>query len=176
METLTAMKMRKSCRSFTDEMISDDDVKVLIEAGSSASVGLADYKSMKITVIQNKQILDDISEAIKVAYNTPNANHLYNATTLIMVSAKPNERFPGLEVQNCASVCEHMHIMASDLKLASVYVASFVPIVNNNKAIAEKVGLPEGHSAVCGLLVGYPTKDDAVLRDFTGKIEVQTIK
>lgn len=175
METLQTMKMRKSTRKFTDEQISDEDLNKILEAGYCAPVGMGDYKNLRVTVIQNKEILDRITEGTRKAFNNDSLKPVYNAPTLIIVSSQ-DARFPLVELHDCACVVENMHIMATDLGLGSCYIVSFAGAFKADTSLASDLGIPENHKVVAGLLVGYPEAPIDTVKDVTGKIATEIFK
>lgn len=57
METLKAISLRKSVRSYKAEQISDEILETIIKAGFKAPVASNKYDSIHITVVQKTEIL-----------------------------------------------------------------------------------------------------------------------
>lgn len=175
METLQTMKIRKSTRKFTAEQISDENLNKILEGGYCAPVGMGAYKNLRITVVQNKEILDRITEGTRKAFNNDSLNPLYNAKTLIIVSSE-DAKFPLVELHDCACVVENMHLMATDLGLGSCYIVSFTAAFNVDTALRTDLGIPENHKLVAGLLVGHAETPMDTVRDVTDKIDTKIFK
>ena len=60
METLTS---RRSIRSYTGEQISSEELSLLLKAANAAPVGMGQYNSVHLTVIQNGELLQKIDAA-----------------------------------------------------------------------------------------------------------------
>lgn len=175
METLQAMKIRKSTRKFTAEQISDLELNKIIEAGYCAPVGMGAYSNLRISVVQNTDLLNRITEGTKTAYNNQNYNPLYNAPTLIIVSSE-DAKFPQVELHDCACVIENMHLMATDLGLGSCYVVSFTSGFNVDTNLRSDLEIPENHKLIAGLLVGHSETPIDTERDVTDKISTKIFK
>ena len=69
METLQALKKRRSCRRYLKKQISDKDLSSILLAGTMAPVGGNRYDDIYITVVQNPDLLMCISTECKETYN-----------------------------------------------------------------------------------------------------------
>lgn len=176
METIQAMKMRKSTRKFIEEQISDIELNKILEAGYAAPVGMGAYKSLQITVVQNKETLNRISEGTKKAFNKEGAfDALYNAPTLIIASSE-EAKFPLIELQDGACVIENMHVLATDLGLGSCYIVSFASAFSVDTDLRNDLEIPENHKIVAGLLVGHSATPIGTVKDVTDKITTKVFK
>ena len=100
MELFEVINKRFSNRKYLDKQISDGDLEKILKAGMQAPVGRAKYEDMHITVIQNKELLDEIS-------GLADRSVFYNAPTLVIISARDDGH--GLDKEN--SACVAMNIL-----------------------------------------------------------------
>lgn len=160
METLDAIKKRKSIRAYEDKQINDDDLKVITDVANSAP----NAGPFQITVIQNQDFLKEINDKTKESMlNTagfmrerasiPGYEPLYGAPTLILLSA-PESPFTQI---NVAAAATTMILAATDLGLATCYVVSPIKVLNDLK---DKLGLFKDFIPVSGILVGYEAPCD----------------
>ncbi|MDS0526154.1 nitroreductase family protein [Clostridium sp. SHJSY1] len=159
MELLKAIEMRKSTRSYKPEQISDESLDTILKAGYAAPVGMNDYNSVHITVVQNSNLLDKLTDATKDFFENTRINTFYGAPTVAIVSGKPSEKAPGVEAHNAACIVENMSLAATDLGLGSVYLMGFLFAISNNKELLAELNLPEGFVPVAALAIGYSTED-----------------
>lgn len=157
MELMKAIATRKSTRSYKQDQISDEDLKVILEAGEAAPVGMAAYNTVHLTVVQNADLLNEFTKTTQEVFNNPKMNPFYGAPTLIIVSGKPSEKAPSIEAHNAACIAENMALAATDLGLGSVYLLGFLFAINTKKELIDKLNLPDGFVPVAALSVGYPT-------------------
>ena len=158
METLKTIALRKSTRKYKSEQISDKELEIIINAGCAAPVGMGDYKSLQITVIQNAELLDKIAKAAALIMGNPNITPLYGAPTLVIITTKPNEKVPGIEYASTSCIAENMALAATDLGLGSVYLLSILLPFKADKELLLELNLPDGFIPVCSIALGYPTE------------------
>lgn len=175
MDILQTMKLRKSTRKYKSEQISDSDLNYILEAGYCAPVGMAAYKNIRITVVQNNEILNRISNGTKTAFNNQNFEPLHNAPTLIIVSAE-DAKYPQAEIQDCACIVENMHLMATGLGLGSCYIVSFANAFKVDLDLISDLEIPENHKIISGLVVGHSESAIDTLKDVTDKIATKIVK
>jgi nitroreductase len=176
MELMKAIAMRKSTRSYKSEQISDEALDTILKAGYAAPVGMGAYKSLHLTVIQNSDLLDKITNVTREAFNNPKMNPLYAAPTLIVVSGQPNEKAPAVELANASCIIENMSLAATDMGLGSVYLLGFTYAISKNEELLKELNLPEGFVLAAGIAIGYPTEPLTTEKELKQTIETTFIK
>ena len=63
-ETLKTIAQRKSCRSYQSEMIKDDELQTILEAGIQAPSAM-NRQLCEIYAVTNSDMIDELTEAIK---------------------------------------------------------------------------------------------------------------
>ena len=118
MNTLEAIKMRKSVRSYLAKPLEEDKVKAVAEAGDMA----AKAGQVTLNVITNPEILRMISETgVQVMKNSgnpflekvasvPDYSPIYDSPAMIVVSAETTEdtMAVGMNTANCACAAQNM--------------------------------------------------------------------
>ena len=145
MELFDVINKRFSNRKFLEKQISNEDLDRILKAGMQAPVGRGRYEDMHITVIQDKNLLDEIN---KLA----DRSVFYNAPTLVIISAKDDGH--GLDRENSACVAMNMLLAATDLGLASIYLNLVIGLIKNSD-ILNKLNLPLGFVPIVGVGLGY---------------------
>ena len=176
MELMKAISMRKSTRNYKSEQINDESLNTILTAGCAAPVGMGAYNGVHITVIQNPDLLDRITKATANLIGNPNAKPLYGAPTLVIVSGKPNDKAPNIELANAACIVENMALAATNLSLGSVYVLGPVFALNTDKELLKDLNLPEGFVPAAGILLGNPTEPLTSEKELKQTIQLNIIK
>lgn len=152
MELLEAISGRRSIRAYTDEKVSETKLEMVLKAGCAAPVGRSLYEKMHITVIQEESLLKEISDIMKLNMHMED-DPLYNASTLILVSAAEMP-YPGIEIADAACILENMMLEATEQGLGSVVIWGSGMTVNHAPGLKQKAGIPDGYSAVSGIVIG----------------------
>jgi nitroreductase len=176
MELLKAIEMRKSTRSYKTEQISDEALDTILKAGCAAPVGMGAYNTVHLTVVQNSDLLDKITNTTKEFFQNPKMNTFYGAPTVVIVSGKPSEKAPGVEAHNAACIVQNMSLAATDLGLGSVYLLGFLFAISNNEELVREFNLPDGFVPVAALAIGHPTETLTTEASRKHTIETNIIK
>ncbi len=146
MEVFEAISKRFSNRKFLEKQISNEDLNKILKAGMQAPVGRGKYEDMHITVIQNKDLLNEIS-------NLADRSVFYSAPTLVIISARDDGH--GLDKENSACVAMNMLLSATALGIGNIYLNLVIGLIKENKEILNKLNLPEGFVPIVGVGLGY---------------------
>ena len=157
MNTLEAIAKRYSCRKFTSEPISEENLQTILKAGMAAPVGTGAYNSLHIIVIQDKTLLNEIGEAVsamveKVLGRKMDKN--FGEAALVVVSAKPG-MMPGIEMANAGCVLENMLIAATSLGIDNIIHGGAAMAISQNANMLARLNLPEGFKPVLCASFGY---------------------
>lgn len=162
MNTIEAIMKRKSTRSYKPEQISEEVLAAILKAGMAAPVALAAYDSLHITVVQNRQLIEEIFDKAKdmvFAASGIRKSLDYGAKTLIVVSSKPAHRV-GMDYANGGIVVENMVLAATDLGIDSCIMGAPIAALAENQELSDKIGVPDGFIPVLGVVFGYAKQDE----------------
>ncbi len=173
MNTLDAIKARHSTRGFSDRQVSDADLEAILFAGGQAAVGAADFKSMKLYVVQDPALLKDIDEAS--ARRRPGSHPLYGAPTLVVLASKQSI-LPYIEYTNAGCVIQNMMVAAADLGVDSIYLWMSMYGINEDPELVKRLGFPEGFTCVGTMALGYEAKEFPKVKADEQRIEVAYIR
>ncbi|SHI07618.1 Nitroreductase [Sporobacter termitidis DSM 10068] len=178
MDYFELLRYRKSTRKFTDAQISPSNLTTILTAANSAPVGSNLYRDIHLTVVQNRDVLDKLSEAAakrwedkakvkKIVGDMPAAelsqksyDPFYGAPTVIFVSHRRQDIQPGIEFSNAACITYSMHLAAAELGLGSVFMwfalesMREIPELDNTSVLK----LPDGFEPLLGIAVGHPAQ------------------
>lgn len=175
MDLIKAIALRKSTRNYKPEQISDESLTTIVNAGCAAPVGNGAYDSVHLTVIQNSSLLERISKTAANIFGTPNASPLYGAPTLIIISGKPNDNFPNVEIANAACIIENMALAATSMGIGSVYLWGILYAFNTDKELLKELNLPEVFIPVSSIALGYPIEPLTEEKELKQSIKVNKI-
>ena len=88
-ETIKNLVSRRSVKSYSDKQVNDEDLKLIVEAGTYAPNGRG-LQSPKIVVIQNKDIIEKLKKLNAELMGNSTIDPCYNAPTIILVLADKN--------------------------------------------------------------------------------------
>ena len=177
---LDLMVLRQSCRRFTDQAVSESDLKTILKAAQLAPIGSSRYDDIHLTVVQNRAILHELTQALQerlkdrktieaiigsvkasTAPRVQGQDPFYGAGTVIFVSHREQTLQPGIEFSNVATVVLAMQLEATSLGLGSVFMwgvleaMRVIPHLDNSHLLK----LPTGFKPLLGLAVGYPAME-----------------
>lgn len=157
MELLEIMSERYSCRSFNDKKIPREDLELILKGGYLAPVGKGEYNQLLITVIENKDLLNEIDKVGSTFFGGKIKHPTYSANTVLLISAKKSEN---QLVQYCNASCiiENMLLMATNLGIQSVYLLGVIEAIKKDSEVCEKLGLEEDYFPVAAMALGYASK------------------
>ncbi len=158
---------RKSVRAYTGEPVSPDQVDQIVEAGRWAP----NHGEYHVSVIRDPELKQRISDRALAAMKVsgieflqeraalPGYQPLYGAPVAVFLSAPADSPSGPL---NCALAAENMLLEATALGLGSCFIlgARMVLAGEQNQALAQEAGIPEGYVFQCGVLFGHAAAEN----------------
>lgn len=171
---------RRSVRAYAPDKVDRSTVQTLLEAAVRAPTAIHE-EPWAFVVVQDKQILKDLSESAKPLFveemrhrNTKGTIHSFDhftkpdfdifhgAGTLIVICAKPLGQFV---IADCWLAAENLMLAACGMGLGSCVIGSAVAAMNIRKMKTE-LGIPDEYSAIVPIIVGVPSGEtDATSRN-----------
>ena len=162
-ETLKVLETRRSCRNFRPDMISEDDLKAIIKAGTYAATGMG-KQSPIIIAVTDKKTRDDISEANrKIGGWDAGFDPFYGAPVILIVLAKKDV---WTHVYDGSLVMGNLMNAAESLGIASIWIHRAKEEFESDfgKALLSKLGITEEYEGIGHCALGYaaePAKEAA---------------
>lgn len=159
MDTLKALEARKSVRGYQDRLVERDKLERVAAAANQAP----NAGPFQVTVIRDKDYLKQINDNTLAAMkssgndflmsraNLPGYQPLYGTPALALISTPAGP----YSQMNAACTATAMTLAAVALGLGSCYVVSPTLALDGKNELSAKLGLPEGFSPACGVLLGY---------------------
>ena len=160
METnfLDIIRTRRSCRSYKQQQITDEQLNVVLEAGTYAPTSRG-LQSPFIVAIQNKDLLKQLAE-MNAEVMGATTNPYYDAPTYILVFV-PDGFANG--VYDAALVLENMMLTAHAQGLGSCWIHREREMfaTEKGKELMKQWDLPDGLIGIGALALGYPEGEPA---------------
>lgn len=164
-EILKAIRNRRSTRAFLPQQIKDEEVKEIIDAGIYAP-SASNKQPWHFTVIQNKEILDRLSEDFKELARKSDSDYIkkvgenekfhvfYNAPTVILISGDETNHYAAVD---CAAAAENILIAAEALNIGACWVGFIAYLLNSEigNHYLKELGIPEGYKQIHSVALGY---------------------
>lgn len=152
MEVKQAIKLRVSTRSFLPDRVPEEMVNEIVQAALYAPVGMHRFDTLRLTVLQDKALLEKIRLAAVKASGDEHADPLHGAPLLVIVSSSQEGDIAGA---NAACLVENMLLCATDLGLGNLYVRGVLAAVAADEALLRELNIPEGMTPLASAAVGY---------------------
>ena len=169
-ETLITLKTRRSCRAYKPDLIEEEKLNAIIEAGTYAATGMG-RQSPIIIAVTDRAFRDKLSK-MNAAIMGSDRDPFYGAPELLIVLANKAVR---TYVYDGSLVMGNMMNAAADLGVASCWIhrAKEEFESEEGKAILKELGVEGEYEGIGHLILGYaaepaaapaPRKTDYVYR------------
>jgi len=150
METIKAIMTRRSIRTWTDEPVTEQERKTLLEAAMNAP-SAADARPWHLVTI-------DDPETIKQFTEMGGTEMLAESTLLVMVCGdESKETYPGFWPQDCSCASQNMQLAAHDIGIGCVWTAIY-PLDERVQVCRKILGIPEAITPFALLAMGVPNE------------------
>jgi nitroreductase len=148
---MKAILERRSIRKYTDEPISDQDIKELLQAAMAAP-SAGNQQPWEFIVVNDREILNKIPEV------HPYSQMLKMAPLAIIVCGNMDkERHEGYWVQDCSAATENILIEAQYKGLGAVWLGVY-PRKERIRGLKELFSLPENIIPLSIVSIGHPAE------------------
>jgi nitroreductase len=162
-ETLSVLKNRRSCRAYQPELIEEEKLQKIIEAGTYAATGMG-KQSPIILAVTNKALRDKLSAMnARIMGKPADFDPFYGAPELLIVLADrsmPTYLYDGsLVLGNLMNAAEDLGVNSCWIHRAKEEFAS-----EEGKAILQELGIQGDYEGIGHLVLGYassPLKEAA---------------
>ncbi|MBE6129647.1 MAG: nitroreductase [Erysipelotrichaceae bacterium] len=146
MELKKVIKVRFSCKKYSDRQVEDEKIQAILEAGRLAPTA-KNLQEQRIYVVQSPEALAKIDTVTPCRYNAP--------TVLVVAYDRDNVfTYPGEKrdsgTEDATIVATHMILAAADEGVDSCWINFLDP----DKA-KEALGLPENEEVLMFMDLGY---------------------
>ena len=169
-ETLKVLENRRSCRSFKQDPVKEEDLKAIIKAGTYAATGMG-KQSPIIIAVTDKKLRDELSEENrKIGGWDEGFDPFYGAPVILIVLAKKD--IP-THVYDGSLVMGNFMNAAESLGVASIWIHRAKEEFESDfgKSILKRLGISDDYEGIGHCALGYavepanapaPRKEDYV--------------
>lgn len=159
METLQAIKERRSVRAYKPDMPDKGLIEQVVEAGTWAATGMG-RQSPIIVAVTNKELRDELSQMNAQVFGKPDIDPFYGAPVVLIVLADktiPTHVYDGSLVMN------NLMLAAYDLGLSSCWIhrAKEEFETERGKEILRELGIEGDYEGIGHCVLGYAADDAA---------------
>ncbi len=153
-ETLNVLKTRRSIRSYKPDMITEEELDQVLEAGTYAPTAMGKQNPI-IIAIKDKETRDQLEKMNATIIGNHNGKPFYGAPVVILVASKKNT------LSDCDGSCviDNMLNAAWSLGLGSCWIhrAKEELEMEEGKEILRKAGVenPEEYVGIGHVILGY---------------------
>lgn len=161
-KVLEVIKSRRSTRKYLSKQIKQEELDLILEAGTYAP-SAHNQQSWHFTVIQNKNILDDIDlktrenmakqpiDWIEKMGKNENFKVFYNAPTVVIVSGKEDAIS---SLVDCSAAIQNMMLAAESLNIGSCWIG-LVRFFFELNGYRKELNIPKGYKPYYAVTLGY---------------------
>ena len=149
METLDAIKTRRSIRKFKPQLISREIILELLEAAMFAP-SAGNEQPWQFVVLDDRKILDEVPRICSTA-----SMCRQSATAVLVCGDATLEKYPGFWVLDCSAAVENLLLAAHALGLGAVWVGVY-PLSDRVEAFRRLLALPPEITPFALVALGYP--------------------
>jgi len=148
-DLINTILSRRSLRRYTEEPVTEEEIKTLLEAAMAAP-SASNRKPWHFIIITEREILNQLAEAHQ------HAKMLNEAPLCISVCGDPNvSRF---WVQDCSAATENILLAATALGLGAVWLGVH-PRKERVKDVKEILGIPGAVTPLNLISIGHPAEE-----------------
>lgn len=153
MDTIEAIKTRRSIRGFTDEDISDEIIEQVLDAGRWAPSGL-NNQAWRFIVVRSHDTRLALSKL------TEYGPTIKSAPVLVVVFLDKDHMYHYTkDVQSVGACIQNMLLALHSLGLGGVWLGE---ILKNKEKVNQVLGAPESYELMAVVASGHPVRKDRV--------------
>jgi nitroreductase len=152
METLEAIRGRRSIRSYRPDPVPRDLMDMVLRAAMQAP-SAANQQAWHFVVVDDRALLDRVPDF------HPYCPFIRQAPAAVVVCGDlERERFGGLFwVQDCSAATQNLLLAAHAHGLGTCWLAVY-PLAERVTGFRDLLGLPESLVPLCAVTIGFPTE------------------
>lgn len=147
MDIFECLHTRRSVRQYGDEPVSDEQVRILLDAAMIAPSG-GNEQPWHFVVVRDKELLLKVSKThqyIGMAAKAP--------LGVLVCGNLDEERYEGLWVQDCSAATQNLLLAANAIGLGGVWTGIY-PLEERVEAFRRLLGVPSGVAPLALVLLG----------------------
>ena len=144
---------RRSVRSYTDQKISNEDMKLILQAAMAAPSAI-NQQPWEFIVVDDKALLEELGNC------SPHSKFLPTAAACIIVLLNKNKVKCDLFQQDLSAVTENIMLEARYLGIGSCWIGTYTRL-DRMAYVTKMFNLPEYIEPFSIISLGYPKDENA---------------
>ncbi|TWU35343.1 NADH dehydrogenase [Novipirellula aureliae] len=150
MEAIKAIMTRRSIRSWTNDPVTEQDRKSILEAAMNAP-SAADARPWHFVTIDNPEVIEPFTQM-------GGTEMLKESTFMVMVCGdESKEIYPGFWPQDCSCAAQNMQLAAHAIGIGCVWIAIY-PLQQRVETCRTILGIPPSITPFALLAMGVPNE------------------
>ena len=150
METIQAIMTRRSIRSWTNEPVTPEERKTILEAAMNAP-SAADARPWHFVTIDDPAVIAQFTQM-------GGTEMLAESTFMVLVCCDVSkEIYPGFWPQDCSCAAHNMQLAAHDLGIGCVWIAVH-PLEEREKTCRKVLNIPKSITPFALIAMGVPNE------------------
>ena len=152
-EILKTIQERRSCRNFKADMLPDEMIQQICEAGTFAPTGM-NRQSPVIIAVKEKALRDKLSAMNAKILGKEDFDPFYHAPVILIVLA---DRNVPTYIYDGALVMQNLMLAAESLGIGSIWIHRAKEEFNSEegKAILKEIGIEGDYEGIGHCAIGY---------------------
>lgn len=161
------LKDRRSCRAFTQEPVSEDNVKTILDCALASPSGMG-KQTWQFTAVMDREKIQKLAAAVGKALGRDSGYTMYDPAVLIITSNLKESRFR--EVDNACAM-ENIYLASSALNLGCVWINQVLDCYDDPavRAILKDLGVPDDHGVYGCAAIGHSAGQPPRPKTISGK-------
>lgn len=158
---MDTIKNRRSIRKYTDQEVTEETLRELLEAGMCAP-SAGNERPWHFIIVKERDHLEEIMKVHQYS------RMLKEAPLAIVVCADLTlNKYPGKDywIQDCAAATENILLAAQEKGLGTCWLGVY-PTEERVQGLKKILNLPENVIPVSGIAVGYPAESKAPIERY----------
>jgi len=166
-EVIKNIYSRRSYRAYKPYQLPENVLNAIVDSGLN-SPSARNRQAWHFTVIQNKQLIDDINADALAAFPEEQRarfkedyHMFFNAPTIIVISGIKDDRYSLID---CSIAMQTMCLAAESLDIGSCMIGMVKPLFDspNGEKYIQQFSLPEGYHPQFAVTFGYKSSEAKV--------------
>ncbi|MFA6372723.1 MAG: nitroreductase family protein [Methanothrix sp.] len=154
METLQAIKTRRSIRKFLDKPVSRDMLREILEAAMFAP-SAGNEQPWQFIVLDDREFLDEVPNICATA-----SMCRQSPLAILVCGDSSLEKYPGFWIEDCSAAVENLLLAAHAQGLGAVWTGVY-PMNDRVEALRRRLALPKEITPFALVALGYPNEAPA---------------
>lgn len=152
-EFINFIKSRRSCRSFTDQSVSEADVQTILDCALAAPSGI-NRQTWQFTALVDREKIQTLAAAVAKALGRDAGYDMYKPAVLILTSNDKESAFR--EVDNACAM-ENIYLASEALGLGCVWINQLKDCYDDPdvRRLLHEYGIPDNHGVYGSAAIGY---------------------